>query len=246
MFASFIIPAHNEAFEIGRTLTSVFDSARAAGKPFEVIVVNDASTDRTAEIAGQAGARLLNVKIRKISAVRNAGAREARGDILFFVDADTQINEKTLRAAYSAVERGAAGGGAWVAFAEPVSLGVRIAMCAFSFVYMHLARWAAGCFIYARREAFEAAGGFDETLYACEEIVLSIALKRRGRFVLLREGVTTSGRKIRMYSSWLIIPLIGRFALHGPAIFRQREGLEWWYEGKREKALNSPPPRLEL
>ena len=178
---------------------------------------------------------MVDVNLRKISAVRNAGARAAKGDAFFFVDADTQISEATLRAAVAAVERGAAGGGAWVAFGEPVGRGVRLAIHLFSFFYMRLARWAAGCFLYARREAFEAAGGFDETLYACEEIVLSIALKRQGAFAVLRESVATSGRKIRLYSSWRILPLILRFMIHGPAVFRRRKGLEWWYEGKREK-----------
>ena len=234
-FISFIIPAHNEAFEINRTLQSVFDSARVVASPFEVVVVNDASTDRTAEIAREAGARVLDVNLRMISAVRNAGAREAKGNIFFFVDADTQLPEETLRAALAALERGAAGGGAWVRFGEPVSLGFRIGINVFSFFYMRLLGWAAGCFLFARREAFEAAGGFDETLFACEEIVLSQALKRQGRFVVLRESVTTSGRKIRLYSPWRMIPFLVRFLIHGPAMLRQRKGLEWWYEGKREK-----------
>lgn len=177
----------------------------------------------------------MDVELRRISAVRNAGARAATGSIFFFIDADTQLPEATLRGALAAVERGAAGGGAWVTFAEPVGLTVRIGLFLFSLFYMRFLRWAAGCFLYATREAFEAAGGFDETLYACEEIVLSMALKREGPFVLLREHVTTSGRKIRMYSPWLIVPLLVRFMLHGPAIFRQRKGLEWWYDGKREK-----------
>jgi len=234
LFLSFIIPAHNEAFEIGRTLQSVRESARAAALPFEVIVVNDASSDRTAEIAREAGARVLEVNARKISAVRNAGARAAKGNIFFFVDADTRLPEATLRAALSALDRGAAGGGARVAFTEPMSLGARLAIGLFSFFYMRLLQWAAGCFLYARRQAFEAAGGFDETLYACEEIALSRALKRQGRFVVLRRSVQTSGRKMRLYSAWRIIPLMIRFLIHGPAIFRRREGLEWWYEGKRE------------
>jgi len=234
-FVSFVVPAHNEAYEIGKTLASIFDAARAADARFEVIVVNDASTDWTAQIASEAGAQVLDVNLRKISAVRNAGARAAKGNALFFIDADTQMPEATLRAALAALSRGAAGGGAWVTFAEPVGLGVRISINLFSFFYMRLLRWAAGCFLYAKREAFEAAGGFDETLYASEEIVLSRALKRQGPFVLLRESVVTSGRKIRMYSPLRIVPLLGRFMIHGTAIFRQREGLEWWYEGKREK-----------
>src|SRR6185436_13081255 len=73
-FISFIVPAHNEVFEIAKALVSIFESARAVGVPFEVIVVNDDSTDRTPDIAREAGARVVDVKLRKISAVRNAGA----------------------------------------------------------------------------------------------------------------------------------------------------------------------------
>ncbi len=151
------------------------------------------------------------------------------------VDADTQVSETTLRAALAALERGAVGGGACVRFGEHFSLPFRMALRVFNFIYMRLLGWAAGCFLYVTRKDFESAGGFDETLYACEEIVLSRALKRQGRFTVLRECVTSSGRKVRMYPLWHIIPLFLRFMVHGPAIFRQREGLEWWYEGKREE-----------
>lgn len=232
---SFIIPAHNEAFEIGRTLASIDQAARAVGNAFEVIVVNDASTDRTAEIAAAAGARTLEVQWRKISAVRNAGARVAQGECLFFVDADTRISETTLRAALAVLEKGAVGGGACVAFEEPVRWPTKLAIGLFSFFYMRLAGWAAGCFLFATRAAFEAAGGFDETLYAGEEIALSIALKRQGRFVVTRERVTTSARKLRLNSPLRIIPFMGRFLRHGRGLLRQREGLDWWYDGKREK-----------
>jgi glycosyltransferase involved in cell wall biosynthesis len=215
-------------------LGSIFEAARAMGVPFEVIVVNDASTDPTATVARDAGARVVDVDLRKISAVRNAGARAAKGDILFFIDADTRITEAVLRSALNALRQGAAGGGAWVEFAEPASWPVRLGLNLFGLVYMRLLRWAAGCFIFARRSAFEAAGGFDESLYASEEIVLSIALKRQGRFAVLRESVMTSSRKLRMHSPWMIIPFMLRFLRRGPAMLRQRSGLEWWYDGKRE------------
>ena len=205
------------------------------GVSFEVIVVNDASTDLTAAVALEAGARVVEVHLRKISAVRNVGARHAKGDAFFFIDADTRITDPVLRAALNALHQGAAGGGAWVKFAEPVSWPVRLALNVFGVVYMCLFRWAAGCFIFARRAAFEAVGGFDESLYASEEIFLSIGLKRQGRFVLLREGVITSGRKLRLHSPWRLIPFILRFLCRGPAILRQRAGLDWWYDGKREK-----------
>ena len=235
MLISFIVPAHNEAFELARCLGSIFKAAGAEGRPFEVIVVDDASTDETGKIARDAGARVIDVQLRKISAVRNAGAREARGNIFFFVDADTQLPAAVLRAALAALDRGAAGGGAGVSFSEPVGGAVTFSIKVFSFVYMRLLQWAAGCFVYARRGAFEAAGGFDEALYACEEIALSRALKRQGKFVVLRGSVLTSSRKMRLYSPWRIVPLLGRLIIYGPAIFQSRKGMEWWYEGKREK-----------
>jgi glycosyltransferase involved in cell wall biosynthesis len=234
-YISFIVPAHNEAFEIGRCLTSILDSARSVEQLFEIIVVNDASTDRTAEIAREAGARVIDVELRKISAVRNVGASQAKGDLFIFVDADTQITEGLLRAVLAAVENGAIGGGAWVRFSPPISIFIQMALPLFNFFYMILMGWAAGCFVFARRSAFEAVKGFDETLFATEEIFLSMALKRQGKFVVLRQSVTTSSRKIRMYSFWQIVPLGLRFLVHGFDIMRQRKGLDWWYEGKREK-----------
>ncbi len=50
---SFIVPAHNEQAGIGRTLSAIHDAARSVGRPYEIIVVDDASTVATAEIARQ-------------------------------------------------------------------------------------------------------------------------------------------------------------------------------------------------
>ncbi len=200
-----------------------------------MIVVNDASTDDTAAIARESGARVVDVELRKISAVRNAGARQAKGDVFFFVDADTRISEAGLQSALKALDKGAIGGGAWVQFAEPMSASIDFTMRMFGLVYMSFLGWAAGCFVFARRSAFEAIGGFDESLYASEEIVLSMGLKRQGRFVILKEPVYTSGRKLRIRSPLAVVPFVFRFLLRGPAMLRQRQGLDWWYDGKREK-----------
>ena len=84
---SFIVPAHNEERWIGECLSCIRATMQKVGEPYEVIVVNDASTDATHQIAEQLGARVMRVEHRNISAVRNAGAREAKGQIFFFVDA---------------------------------------------------------------------------------------------------------------------------------------------------------------
>ena len=91
---SVVIPAYNEEKLLGRLLDSL-DVARAAygnADAIEVIVADNVSTDRTAEIARARGCRVASVEKRVIAAVRNAGARAAVGEHLAFVDADTQVH----------------------------------------------------------------------------------------------------------------------------------------------------------
>jgi glycosyltransferase involved in cell wall biosynthesis len=109
---SFVIPAYNEERLLGRTISSIHDSTRPTGLAYEVLVVNDASTDRTPAIARSLGAEVIDVQLRHIAAVRNAGARRARGEVLIFVDADTVVTPTAVRMALDAVARGAIGGAA--------------------------------------------------------------------------------------------------------------------------------------
>src|SRR5687768_6249842 len=113
---SFIVPAHNEQAGLGRTLQAIHDSARAVGRPYEIIVVNDASTDATPQVAQQHQATVVPVNHRQIAATRNSGGRAARGERFFFVDADTTINPRAVASALRYMDKGAAGGGAavWV------------------------------------------------------------------------------------------------------------------------------------
>ena len=82
---SFVIPAWNEESVLGPTLAAVSVATRHLAEASEVIVADDSSTDRTAEIARQHGARVVTVQHRQISATRNAGARAAQGDLLIFI-----------------------------------------------------------------------------------------------------------------------------------------------------------------
>src|SRR5262245_31989116 len=113
---SFIVPAYNEELLLGRTLTAVNAAARALGEPFEIVVADDASTDRTAAVAAEHGARVVSVRHRQIAATRNAGARAAQGALFLFVDADTVVTEAAVAAAVEAMRRGAVGGGCAIRF----------------------------------------------------------------------------------------------------------------------------------
>ena len=79
-----------------------------------------------------------------------------------------------------------------------------------------------------------AVGGFDEAFYGAEELVMSQALKRHGKFVVLRQAVTTSGRKLRTHSIVEVLMLMGRLLIHGPRAVKQRQGMELWYAERRE------------
>lgn len=123
---SFIVPAYNEERWIGKCLSSIRTTMALVAEPYEVIVVDDASTDATSQIAQRIGARTLRVEHRKISAVRNAGAAAACGQVFFFVDADTQVNERVVSAALAVLRAGAAGGGCVFDFDGPTPLWGRI------------------------------------------------------------------------------------------------------------------------
>ena len=101
---SFIVPAYNEELELPATLAAIHEAAKAGGQPYEIVVADDASTDATASIVEKNGARVTSVHHRQIAAVRNSGAKVARGDIFFFVDADTRIFPAHVTKALAALE----------------------------------------------------------------------------------------------------------------------------------------------
>jgi cellulose synthase/poly-beta-1,6-N-acetylglucosamine synthase-like glycosyltransferase len=230
---SFVIPAHNEAELIGRTLLAVHESARSAGEPYEVIVADDSSIDGTGVIAREHGARVVAVKFRQIAATRNAGARAAIGDLLFFVDADPIVTRRAVRAALRTLRGGAVGGGSAVRFDGPVPLYATILERVVLPVLLPLLKMAPGCFLFCTRRAYLSAGGFDEKLSWSEEVAFGEQLKRRGQFVILREFVITSGRKLRAHSVLGMLRVAVRLALG------QRAGLDYWYGPRIRTARSS-------
>jgi glycosyltransferase involved in cell wall biosynthesis len=233
---SFIVPAHNEEAWVGRCVSAIRGGLESIDEPHEIIVVDDASTDATASIARQQSAQVVRVEHRQIAATRNAGARQAHGDIFFFVDADTLVNAPAIQSALRSVRAGAVGGGCvprfegclpwWFRLVEPlIKPAVRLA---------HFL--PSGACLFCTRSAFQTAGGFDENYYAAEDALFVTALKRQGRFAILAETVITSGRKARAHSFWSITKLATRLVMRGSRGLRSRQGLDYWYEPEREKA----------
>jgi glycosyltransferase involved in cell wall biosynthesis len=230
---SFIVPAYNEELELPSTLEAIRAAASGTAQPWEIIVVDDASTDATPEIAEQAGARIVSIHRRQIAAARNAGARAAQGEYLFFVDADTQINRIHVTEAMALLEAGYTGGGARGVMDGFIPLWSRILLHAFCTLYFGL-NLGAGAFLFTTRRNFQATGGFDEQYFAGEEVYFSLALRKLGRFKVLWEPVVTSGRKLRMYPAKEILGTLFIMIVGGPRMARSRARLGMWYDGKRE------------
>ncbi len=198
---SVIIPAYNEALYLPQTLQNLKKVMDTIDLPGEIIVVDNNSSDSTAEIAKTHGVRLTFEAINQISRARNAGARIALSNYFIFLDADTQIPKELLQSALKKLDEGHCGGGTLITFDRPTGPYTKLVLGAWTAISLYF-KLAAGSFIYCRRDAFEAIGGFNERLYAAEEIRLSSDLKKWGKkhkksFEMIADyPVVTSARKL--------------------------------------------------
>ena len=211
---SFIIPAHNEDLWLGQCLASIAETMKGISEQHEVIVVDDASTDATSQIAARFDVRIVRVDYRKISAVRNAGVRASVGELLFFVDADTKANAPAVKDALRALRSGAVGGGCVPDLDGPVPfwgrLIHRVAVLGGRIVHL-----VGGCFLFCTRDAFQSTGGFSEDLRAGEDIAFVRELKKIGQFVVLQPAVVTSARKLEIAGPWQVVRLLLTIAVRG-------------------------------
>ena len=203
---SIIIPAYNEEEYLPATISALQEAMRTLDLHGEIIVVDNNSSDNTATIAQDHGAKVVFETINQISRARNAGAHEAQGRYLIFVDADTIIPTKLLHQALKNLESGEfIGGGACVTGNIKIHLSLELLLKLWNRISV-LTRNAAGSFIYCQLDAFETIGGFSQNVYASEEIWLSRKLKKLGRkrgqrFNIIKQPpVITSMRKMQWYS----------------------------------------------
>jgi glycosyltransferase involved in cell wall biosynthesis len=233
-----VVPCYNERDYLPATLDSLRQAMRAVPqREGRILVVDNGSSDGTGELARAAGAQVVFEPHRQIARARNAGGRAAHTPYLIFVDADTAISGALLASTLAALDSGrVCGGGAACRF-DRGPLWLRLGLASWN-LWARCARWAAGSYLFCLREAFLATGGFDESLYAAEEIALSRALKRWGRarglrFRILREPVVTSARKIEWFGSRRMAGMLLRLAL-SPRALADRDRLPLWYTRPRD------------
>ncbi|HEY6808967.1 MAG TPA: ChbG/HpnK family deacetylase [Gemmatimonadales bacterium] len=206
---SVVVPAYNESRYLPRLLDSLEVARRLYGGgagAVEVIVVDNGSTDGTREIARARGCTALLEPKRVIGAVRNTGARVARGDTLVFIDADSQVHPETFLRLEAALESPAVLGGATGITMDRWSPGIAVTWFLLD-LWCRLTGWDTGV-LFCRREIFEAVGGFDERLLFAEDLALykelrRVARERGQRFVRLA-GIraVNSARKFEQFGQW--------------------------------------------
>lgn len=155
----------------------------------------------------QPKARVISVAHRQISATRNAGARQATGEVFFFVDADTLVNGPVVHSALAAMRAGAVGGGCVPEFEGRIPWWSRVAY-PLGVAIVRLTSLSGGACQFCTRQAFERVGGFSEKHFAAEDAFFMRELKRHGRVVVPKERILTSGRSLRNHSLGKIARLL--------------------------------------
>lgn len=197
-YFSIIIPAHNEEKYLQNTIDSIKSQTL---QDYEIILVTNGCTDKTEEVTkrnSNAKTRHFSLPKPNVSVARNAGALNAQGETLLFLDADTQLAADALeKIKQQFTEEYAVA----TTLAKPDSQKVAHRL-AISFKnlyhYLHLYQGCSGALI-CRKKDFHAVGGYNPEIIVREHRKLALNLKKLGKFTCINTTVTTS---MRRYQQW--------------------------------------------
>jgi glycosyltransferase involved in cell wall biosynthesis len=203
MVISVVIPAFNEESYLPATLTRLREAISHCCCEVELIVVDNASSDRTGEIARLFGATVVHEAIHNIARVRNAGANAARGDILVFVDADTIVPPHFLEKVAAAMSDPACTGGSADIVHAPASRLLRAYLKAWRWFGIRL-NMAQGAAQFCRRSAFDLLKGYDESYFMGEDVDF---------YWRLRKLCGKTGSHLSFLDDVKVVPSVRRFDL---------------------------------
>ncbi len=237
---SIVVPAFNEERLLGPSLEQIKLAARAfeqRGWQTEIIVCDNNSTDKTAQIARDAGAIVVFEPINQIARARNSGAAAATGDWLVFVDADSQPPAELFADVADQIVSGKTVAGGAIVEMDSQRPAARVTVWLWN-VLSRTFKLLAGSFIFCEAEAFHKIGGFNEKMFAAEELDLAIRLKKYAKatgkrmVILSRHPLVTSARKLHLYSWREHFRLLFRVAFNRK-VLTNRESCYLWYDGRR-------------
>jgi len=190
---SVIVPAHNEEDYLGATLDAL---NRQDYPAFEIVVVANGCSDRTAEVAQKKCHRFVTLSQKGLGISRNLGARMATGELLVFLDADTILKPDALRIIVeNFTERDA--GGTLKGRPDSGRFAYRLIYWLKNFIHHFVVRNGSSGVIICWKKQFMSAGGFDEHLELRENSELIRRLKRFGGYKYI--GATAATTSMRRY-----------------------------------------------
>jgi len=208
---SIIIPTLNEAGCLRRTLRHL---QLLHPQPWEVIVADGKSEDETAAIAISMGTRVVGCDRPGRSRQMNRGASVATGDVLCFLHADTLIPDDAIAViSHTLADAETVGGGFISLMAGPHVTRWGVSLHNYLKTYYAPLLFRPHLFfrglrvlfgdqaIFCRRDAFQACGGFDDTLPIMEDADLCRRLVRRGRIRQVNRTVQSSDRRVARWGS---------------------------------------------
>ena len=182
---SFVIPVRNDASRLRRCLATVTanDYPREL---LEILVVDNESTDGSGQVGIEAGARVLTSSARSVAELRNGAARQARGSILAFVDADHEISRGWVRAAVDVLSADDIGATGAPCLTDPSPNWVQRQYDAMRsrLVRREEVPWLGSGNLAVKKPVFDSIGGFDASLTACEDVDLCNRLRQAGHRIV--------------------------------------------------------------
>ncbi|HLC23689.1 MAG TPA: glycosyltransferase [Dehalococcoidia bacterium] len=237
-YFSVVIPAFNEENFLAKSLHALVNQTF---KDFELIVVDNNSTDRTAQVAQSFGARVIHETRQGIGHARQRGFTEARGTVIATTDADTVVPPGWLSRIAEEFKKDqglVAFGGLYTLYSGPITARLAVA-------YLSLPLWKVdkfflrgwslpGANMAVRASSFRQIGGFNTELKLCEDVDISQRLKHVGRVALDPTFlVSTSGRRFK------------NGLLRGLIIYRYRPDALARMLFKKHKSIRLPTIRTE-
>lgn len=230
---SVVIPAYNEERILPCTLGGLARAKtayRASGLgTAEIIVVDNASNDKTATVASSLGARTVSEPRPGIAFARNAGAAAAHAQWLFFLDADTSVPEDVLIAIHMALSQPRCLGGAPAARYDYAKRALRPFMEMWK-VVARLRKMSQGVGQFVTAEAFRAVGGYPTDLQMAEDTEFYWRLQTLARWqgghvaYLANTVIVPSSRRYDEWPIWKTIlqtnPLTTRMFLRSRRFWR--------------------------
>lgn len=198
MNISLIIPVLNEEKTIAATLHALVPL-----QPYEIIVVDGGSDDRTGEISRQLGAEVLTAE-RGRARQMNYGARCATGEVLLFLHADTKLPDSAFKDIVEALSDARCLGGRFDVELEGSHWMLKVVSALINYRSRASKVGTGDQAIFVRRAVFTQVGGYPD-IPLMEDTALCRSLKRLGGIACLRSRVLTSARRWESDGVWRTI-----------------------------------------